>query len=57
MCFSLEWRVSRVCARQALVVWSHVWEELPCCVCAPWLLRRSYADRLEDRKCAPGFGA
>ncbi len=38
---------------QVLVIWSEHWEELPCCVCAPWMLRRSYADRLEERKCAP----
>ncbi|KAK9839811.1 hypothetical protein WJX81_003463 [Elliptochloris bilobata] len=33
-----------------LVIWSQVWEELPCCVCFPWMLRRKYADRLDDRK-------
>ena len=35
------------------MIWSQIWEELPCCVCFPWMLWRSYASRLEDRKCAP----
>lgn len=38
---------------QVLVIWSQIWEELPCCVCFPWMLWRSYASRLEDRKCGP----